>query len=104
MSTQRKCRVWLVNSTGEVITDVTFTHRNGRNDWTDHYARIDPNDSLGPREVTYYTGLGSPTDHWHVIFVDSKNDRWDNDPDFDCSPDADEEGKDIRVIITSQKL
>lgn len=104
MSTERRCQVLLVNSYGSRIHDVTFQHRNGYGDWIQTVGAMENNATAGPWEVMYRTGLNTNTDHWYVSFRNENNIHFDNDPDFDCSPDADEEGQTIRAIITRTKL
>ncbi|MCQ8181936.1 hypothetical protein NP603_12525 [Methylomonas sp. SURF-1] len=104
MSTERKCMITLINSYGSIIRDVQFQHCNGYGDWIQLIVQLNPNEEAGPWEVIYRTGINANTDHWYVSFKNENGIRFDNDHDFDCSPDKDEEGQMIRAIITRTTL
>lgn len=99
----RRCYVKLVNNYGHRVEVLEFTHRNGINDWTEHPGILENNQSWGPKPMDYQTGPFSNRDHWYVKFKDDLGATFDNNPGFDCSPESEDEGKEIYVKIW-QKL
>jgi hypothetical protein len=99
MSTQRRCRVKLVNNIGRKINVEVFRHTNGINDWTERPGILLPGQTWGPRELDYETGIFSNVDHWYVQFTDDIGASFSNDSGFDCSPESEDENKEITVSI-----
>jgi hypothetical protein len=105
MATARTCRVVLNNSFGQRITNVSLKHRNdGIGDFDENVGTMENNSTAGPFNCRYETGFNSSTDHWQVTFTDENGITRTNDLGFDCSPESEDEGKTINVIIAQRLI
>jgi hypothetical protein len=103
--TTRNCQVVLNNSFGQRITNVVFRHRNnGIGDFDQNIGTMDNNAVAGPFNCRYETGFNSATDHWQVRFTDANGITRTNDFGFDCSPESEDEGRTINVIIAQSLI
>jgi hypothetical protein len=97
-STDRSCYIQIVNSIGQTITNVSFTHSSGNTNDVINAASMDPGDSTPKKQISYETGFNADFDYWNISFT-MNGYTYDTPYNDRCNISYEDAGRTVQGII-----